>query len=90
MPKFDVTDHSISYRPTTLRPYVSGYNATWGLSVNGKPIGTVWETEDDKYAGQIQGTTSDGQHRGYTCPRLPSRESVIERLEEMAERIGIA
>lgn len=90
MPKLTVTDQPISYRPTTQHPHVTGYNSTWGLSLNGKPIGTVWETEDDKYAGHIEGTTANGQRREYTCPHLPFKQSVIERLEEMAKRIGIA
>lgn len=85
MVRLDVTDEPINYRTG-----VNGLNSTWGLSLDGRPIGTVWETESDKYAGHIEGQNAHGQHREYTCPELPFRESVIERLGEMAERIGLA
>lgn len=86
--KFSVTDHPINYRPASS----SGANlcSTWGLSLGDKPIGTVWETEDDMYAGQIEGTNAEGKHREYTSPHLSFRQSVIEHLEKTAERIGIA
>lgn len=85
MPKLTATDHPINYRPGS-----NGLNSTWGLSIGDKPIGTVWETEDDKYAGQIEGTNATGAHREYTCPALPFRSSVIERLGEMVDRLGLA
>ncbi len=83
--KIEVTDHPINYRPGP-----NGLNSTWGLTINGKRVGTVWETEDDKYAGRIEGQTTDGRHREYTCPGVAFRETVIDQLAKMAERIGIA
>lgn len=85
MAQLDVTDF-----PTSLRPGAQGLGSTWGLSIDGKPIGTVWETKDGKYAGQIQGENAQGQYREYTCPALPFRQSVIDQLGEMTERIGLA
>lgn len=82
--KLDVTDHPINLRPTSG----AGLCPTWGLSIGDKRIGTVWETLDG-YAGQIKGTAA-GETRQYTCPEKPFRSAVIERLGEMAERLGIA
>lgn len=86
MTTLDVTDHEINYRPDNAH---GPYYPVWGLSSDGKPIGTVWETERG-YAGQIQGENAQGQYREYTCPALPFRQSVIDQLGEMAERIGLA
>lgn len=83
--KLDVTDHVINLRPTEG----AGLCPTWGLSADGTRIGTVWETLNG-YAGQIEGTNAAGQLRQYTCPEKPLRSAVIERLEEMAEKLGIA
>lgn len=80
----EVTDHVIN-----LRPGPGGNMPTWGLSIDGTRVGTVWETEGG-YAGQIEGTNAKGELRQYTCPELSFRQSVIDRLGEMAERIGIA
>lgn len=82
--KIEVTDHVIN-----LRPGPHGLMPTWGLSAEGTRIGTVWETKDG-YAGHIEGTTATGQHRQYTCPEQPFRQSVIDRMAVMARRIGIA
>ena len=79
----------ITDQPINLRPGSNGLNSTWGLTINGKPLGAVWETEDDKYAGRIEGTTASGQLRKYTCPAVAFRGTVIERLTEMADRLGI-
>lgn len=85
MPTIEVTDHPIHHTPEP-----NGLNSTWGVTINGKRIGTVWETEDDKYAGRIEGQNGQGAHREYTCPAVAFRQNVIDRLGEMAERIGIA
>ena len=86
MTTLDVTDHVINYRPAGpgygLRP-------TWGLSAEGTRIGTVWETEKG-YAGRIEGANAAGEVRQYTCPELRFRSAVIDRLGEMADRLGIA
>lgn len=82
MAHVQVTDHPIHNTP--------GLNATWGVTINGRRIGTVWETKDDKYAGRIEGQNSQGEHREYTCPAVAFRQTVLDRLGEMAERIGIA
>lgn len=82
--QLDVTDYAISYRRGP-----GGVWPTWGLSAEGTRIGTVWETEDG-YAGQIEGLNAEGQTRQYTCPEKAFRQSVIDRLGEMARRIGIA
>lgn len=86
MTKFEVTDHVINLRPTSLH---GGLMPTWGLSAEGTRIGTVWETEHG-YAGQIEGTNANGELRQYTCPELAHRSDAIERLKKMAERLGIA
>lgn len=86
MTTLEVTDHVINYRPTGLG---YGLMPTWGLSAEGTRIGTVWETENG-YAGRIEGTNAAGESRQYTCPEMPFRQAVIDRLGEMADRIGIA
>jgi len=85
MTKLDVTDGPIHLRPTEG----AGLCPVWGLSAEGTRIGTVWETLEG-YAGQIEGTNAEGQHRQYTCPEKPFRQAVIDRLGEMAERLGLA
>ena len=61
----------------------------WELAAEGTAIGSVWETETG-YAGHIEGTTAEGDHRQYTCPEQPFRSAVIDRLDIMANRLGIA
>lgn len=61
----------------------------WELAADGTAIGSVWETETG-YAGHIEGTTANGDHLQYTCPEMPYRSAVIERLGVMAGRLGIA
>lgn len=84
MTALEVTDHVINFRPGP-----GGNMPTWGLSAEGTRIGTVWETEDG-YAGHIEGITAAGAARQYMCPEMPVRQAVIDRLGEMADRIGIA
>lgn len=79
-----VTDHPINYRPGP-----GGLMPTWGVTVNGQRVGTVWETMDG-YAGHIEGTNASGDTRSYTCPEKPFRQAVIDGLAEMADKIGIA
>lgn len=83
MANVTVTDQPINYRPGP-----GGLMPTWGLTVNGLRVGTVWETERG-YAGHIEGRNATGEHRAYTCPDLSIRQSVIDRLAEMTGRIGI-
>jgi hypothetical protein len=83
MTTLEVTDHAINYQSGNPN------YPTWGLSADGTRIGTVWETENG-YAGHIEGTTADGGTRQYTCPEMTFRQAVIDRLEIMADRIGIA
>lgn len=84
MSKIEVTDHAINYSPG---PW--GLLPTWGLTMGEKRIGTVWETETG-YAGHIEGVTAAGKQREYDCPGMPFRQDVIDHLEMMAGRIGIA
>lgn len=78
-----ITDEPINYRPDSW-----GLAPTWGLTVNGLRVGTVWETEHG-YTGRIEGRNAAGETRSYTCPEVKMRDTVIERLAEMTERIGI-
>lgn len=83
MTKLEVTDHVINFRGG------SPNYPTWGLSADGTRLGTVWETPDG-YAGHIEGTNAAGEARQYTCPEMPFRQAVIDRLGEMADRLGLA
>lgn len=83
-----MTDVTVTDEPINYRPESWGTASTWGLTVNGLKVGTVWETEDG-YTGYIEGRTAAGETRSYICPEVKMRDTVIERLAEMTERIGI-